>query len=86
MRIFVCSVVPADIKIRLKIVFDFLRPFTKIPTDFLSILDSNDVFVSIVTFIIQLGEPFKACIAESNQLDGTTILFKEELITILSNT
>ena len=86
MRIFIRSVVLADIKIKLKIVFYFFRPFTKIPTEFLSILDSNDVFVSIVTFIIQLGEPFKACIAESNQLDGTTILFKEEFITVLSNT
>ena len=86
MRIFICIVVLADIKIKLKIVFDFFRPFTKIPNEFLSILDSNDVFVSIVTFIIQLGEPFKACIAESNQLDGTTILFKEEFIIVLSNT
>ena len=86
MRIFICSVVLADIKIKLEIVFDFFRPFTKIPTEFLSSLDSNDIFVSIVTFIIQLGEPFKACIAESNQLDGTTILFKEEFITVLSNT
>ena len=58
MRIFICSVVLADIKIKLKIVFDFLRPFTKIPTVFLSILDSNDFFVSVVTFINQLGEPW----------------------------
>ena len=58
MRIFIGSVVLADIEIKLKIVFDFLRPFRKIPTEFFSILDSNNVFMCIVTFIIQSGEPF----------------------------